>query len=102
MFSNYLLLSLLINIFLEIFAVLRHILKINFFHHVLSKNAILIAPNFASYCGVRHNHLPQGDWEFGQATETSDVAESEKRRPLRSGVLNCCVPGKARLLNGAI
>jgi len=37
----------------------------------------------------RHNHLPQGNWEFRQATETPNLAESEKRRPLRSGVLNC-------------
>ena len=57
MFSNYLLLSLLINIFLEIFFILIQTVKNKFSCHVLSENAILIAPNFASYCGVRGGEL---------------------------------------------
>jgi hypothetical protein len=52
-FSNYLLLFLLTIIFLEIFFILIQTVKNKFSCHVLSENAILIAPNFASYCGVR-------------------------------------------------
>ena len=53
MFLNYLLLFLLTIIFLEIFFILIQTVKNKFSCHVLSENAILIAPNFASYCGVR-------------------------------------------------
>ena len=53
MFSNYLLLFLLTIIFLEIFFILIQTVKNKFSCHVLSENAVLIAPNFASYCGVR-------------------------------------------------
>jgi hypothetical protein len=52
-FSNYLLLFLLTIIFLEIFFILIQTVKNKFSCHVLSENAILIAPNFASYRGVR-------------------------------------------------
>jgi hypothetical protein len=52
-FLNYLLLFLLTIIFLEIFFILIQTVKNKFSCHVLSENAILIAPNFASYCGVR-------------------------------------------------
>jgi hypothetical protein len=52
-FLNYLLLFLLTIIFLEIFFILIQTVKNKFSCHVLSKNAILVAPNFASYCGVR-------------------------------------------------
>jgi hypothetical protein len=51
---NYLLLSLLTIIFLEIFFILMQtVKKITFSHHASSKDAILIAPNFISHCGVR-------------------------------------------------
>ena len=53
MFLNYLLLFLLTIIFLEIFFILIQTVKNKFSCHVLSENAILIAPNSASYCGVR-------------------------------------------------
>jgi len=55
-FSNYLLLFLLTIIFLEIFFILIQTVKNKFSCHVLSENAVLIAPNFASYCGVRYHH----------------------------------------------
>jgi hypothetical protein len=51
-FVNYLLLSLPAIIFLEILTVLLQTVKKTSSHHALSKNAILIAPNFASYRGV--------------------------------------------------
>ena len=53
MLLNYLLLSLLIIIFLEMFFILIQTVKNKFSCRVLSENAVLIAPNFASCCGVR-------------------------------------------------
>jgi hypothetical protein len=52
-FANYLLLFLLTIIFLEIFFILIQTVKNKFSCHVLPENAVLIAPNFAFYCGVR-------------------------------------------------
>ena len=60
MFSNYLLLFLLTIIFLEIFFILIQTVKNKFSCHVLSENAILIAPNAANQpSGLpRRLHLP--------------------------------------------
>ena len=51
-------------------------------------NAILIAPNFVSYCGVRDDVGQQGENAFYIDTFIKITGKREMRRPLLSRTIN--------------